>query len=64
LNKGKADAYTKAGEIKDAFHRGLSLEKNGVSAVVYETPEIAKGEGESDRYVLNVFIRFFANVEG
>lgn len=63
-NIGTGDAMARAELIRSWFKRGLSLEEQGVIAIIDETPEIRPGNLEGDRHVTNVFIRFFANIEG
>lgn len=64
LNTGRQAALARAEAIKNWFPRGLSLSDSGVTAIVEKTPEISKGGVVEDRYVVNVRIRFFANLEG
>lgn len=64
LNTGRQAALARAEAIKNWFPRGLSLSDSGVTAIVEKTPEISKGGVVDDRYVVNVRIRFFANLEG
>lgn len=64
LNTGRKDALARAEAVKNWFPRGLSLLDSGVTTIVEKTPEISKGGIVDDRYVVNVRIRFFANLEG
>lgn len=64
LNTGRKDALARAEAVKNWFPRGLSLLDSGVTTIVEKTPEISKGGVIDDRYVVNVRIRFFANLEG
>jgi hypothetical protein len=64
LNTGRTAALARAEAVKNWFPRGLSLQDGGVTTIVDETPEISKGGVVDDRYVINVRIRFFANLEG
>jgi hypothetical protein len=64
LGSGRKDALARAELTKNWFPRGLSLTDDGVTTVIEETPEIAKGGVASDKYVIYVKIRFFANLEG
>lgn len=64
LNVGAGDAITRAQLLRDTFKRGLSLVADGVTTVIERTPEIAPGAKEGDRYVVNVRIRFYANITG
>lgn len=45
-----------------AFHRGLSLAADGITTVIDETPEVTGGAVEDDRFVVKVFIRFYAYI--
>jgi len=63
LNTGPADAQLRANFLRDTFKRGLSLTTAGITTTVEETPEIGRGSNEGDRYVVPVFIRFYANVQ-
>jgi hypothetical protein len=64
LNTGRNAALARAEAVKNWFPRGLSLLDSGVTTIVEKTPEISKGGIVGDRYVVNVRIRFFANLEG
>lgn len=59
---GAADALSHADFLRDSFYRGLSLTVEGVTTRVGETPEIGEGKNIDDRYVINVVIRFFADM--
>jgi len=59
---GAAAAIARAILIRDAFPRGLSLVKSGITTTIERTPEIAPGGNTEDRYLLPVRIRFYANV--
>jgi hypothetical protein len=63
-NTGRQAALTRAEAIKNWFPRGLSLAASGITTTIERTPEIAKGGADDDRYIINVRIRFFANLEG
>lgn len=63
LNTGPADAQKRANLLRDTFYRGLSLTTGTITTTVEETPEIGRGSNEGDRYVVPVFIRFYANVQ-
>lgn len=64
LNTGSNAALTRAEAIKNWFPRGLSLANSGVTTIIEKTPEVSKAGVDGDRYVVNVRIRFFANLEG
>jgi len=63
-NTGKAAAFARAELLRSWFKRGLSIEAGGVITVIEKTPEVGSGTNEGDRYILNVRIRFFANIQG
>lgn len=63
-NIGAGAARARAFELREHFHRGLSMTADGVTTTVEETPEIGSGSTEGDRYVLNVFVRFWADIFG
>lgn len=46
-----------------AFFRGLSLAADGITTVIDETPEVTGGAVEDDRFVVKVFIRFYADIQ-
>ena len=59
---GAKDAIARAILTRDAFPRGLSLVKSGITTIIERTPEIAPGANTEDRYLLPVRVRFYANV--
>lgn len=61
-NVGGGDARAEADQLALEFKRGLSLEADGVTTVVEETPEVGNGSNEGDRFVIRVKIRFYANI--
>lgn len=63
-NEGGGDASSRADLIREHFHRGLSMTADGVTTIVDETPEIGSGSNEGDRYKINVFVRFYADIFG
>lgn len=63
VGEGAGDAQERANLLRDTFKRGLSLTTGGITTTVEETPEIGRGSNEGDRYVVPVFIRFYANVQ-
>jgi hypothetical protein len=63
LNEGPAPAGKRGDLLRDTFRRGLSWVNDNVTTTVEETPEIGKGSVEANRYVVQVFIRFFADVQ-
>lgn len=62
-NTGKAAAFQRAGLLQSWFKRGLSLEADGITTVVEKTPEVTNGTNDGDRYIVNVRIRFYANIQ-
>lgn len=63
-NKGGGDASRRADLIRAHFRRGWTMTTDGVKTVVEETPEIGSGSNEGDRYIINVFVRFYADIFG
>lgn len=64
VGEGAGPALKRAELIRAAFGRGLSLEREGVTTHIDRTPEIGSGSTEGNRYILNVRIRFYANIFG
>lgn len=64
LNEGAGPARERARVLRAYFRRGLSLTADGVTTTVEETPEIGSGSNEGDRFVINVFVRFYADIFG
>lgn len=63
-NQGGGDASARADMIRAHFRRGWTMTADGVTTIVDETPEIGSGSNEGDRYVINVFVRFYADIFG
>lgn len=63
LGAGPAAAATRAELIRDTFYRGRALTASGFTVMVEKTPEIAPAVIETDRYVVRIRIRFFANYQ-
>lgn len=61
-NQGAGYALERAEALANWFKRGLSMVNGGVTTIVEERPEIGAGRVDGDRYKINVFVRFFANV--
>lgn len=59
--RGSGDAMTMAQAIRDQFYRGLPLAAGSVTVTITDTPEIAPGGVDGDRYQVPVKIRFIAN---
>lgn len=64
VGNGAGEALARAELLKAVFHRGLSLEREGVTTHIDRTPEIGSGSTEGNRYIINVRIRFYANIFG
>lgn len=62
INVGRASALARAEAIANWFARGVSLFDSGVITTIEKTPEVSKGGNIDDRYVINVRIRFYANL--
>lgn len=62
INVGAGDCLERAEAVANWFKRGLSMVNGGVTTIVEERPEIGAGRNEGDRFKINVFVRFFANV--
>lgn len=61
-NTGSQAAAEHAEMIREAFKRGLSLEADGVTTKIDETPEVSEGRNIEGRYVILVRIRFYADI--
>lgn len=61
-NTGKALAFQRAGLLQSWFKRGLTLEVEDLAVVIEKTPEVTNGANYKDRYIVNVRVRFFANI--
>lgn len=61
-NIGTGNILARAELLRNWFKRGLSLENGNVVTIIETTPEIQSGYLEDDRFVVNVFIYFFANI--
>jgi hypothetical protein len=65
LGKGAASAVTRAEAIRAAFRRGLTLAKSGLTVLIPETPEVAPGRTEDDRfYMVPVKVRYSSYIGG
>ena len=62
LQNGAADALARAELIRTIFKRGATFTKDTVTVTVSNTPEIAPGAVEGDRYALPVKVRVFSNI--
>lgn len=61
-NQGAGAILARADKVRDWFNRGTSLTVDDVTVIIERTPEISVGSNEGDKYVVNVFVRFFANI--
>jgi hypothetical protein len=62
LNKGSAEALTRAELIRDRFKRGTFMLENGIRIHVLSTPQIAGTIITQDRLVVPVIIEYTAEV--
>ena len=62
LSTGPRDATLRAELIRSTFYQGRTFSAGGIDATVENTPEIAPGRVEDERYVVPVKIRFFSHV--
>jgi len=63
LDTGPAAATARAELIRSTFARGTSLTDSGITTIIPETPEIAPGRVEEDRFVVPVKVRFTAQIQ-
>jgi hypothetical protein len=61
-NSGAGEVGEYAELIRNQFHRGLSLVADAITTVVELTPEVGNGKVVGDRYVVIVFVRFYADI--
>lgn len=59
---GPAAAEARAQAVRDQFKRGTSMTESGITVLVTDTPSIAQGIPDGDRFVVPVSIRFQAQV--
>ncbi len=62
LGIGTSGAITRAKLIRDLFHKGLTLEENGVHMHVLRTPQISGAVTASDRLIVPVLIPITVDV--
>jgi hypothetical protein len=62
VNAGPAAAWTRAQLIRTTFPRALSMASGGVTVHVTNTPAIALGSPEPDRYSVLVRIPYHASI--
>jgi hypothetical protein len=63
LKTGSGAAVARGELLRSVFYRGASFTSDGIIVTIEQTPEIAAGSVEGDRWVVPVRIRFYANVE-
>lgn len=63
LTGGAGTARAMAGLIRDWFPRGSTYVASGAAVTIQKTPEIGSGRRVSDRWVIPVTIRYFANIQ-
>lgn len=56
LGVGTSSAITRAQLIRDLFHKGLTLEENGVRMHILRTPQISGAVVAADRLIVPVLI--------
>lgn len=64
LSVGTSAIAARAQLLRTTFKRGNTFASGGVTTMITETPEIAPGAVEGDRYGVPVKIRFVAQVNG
>lgn len=62
IDGGAGRAFTKAEDIRTLFHRGYTFTSSGVTVCIAATPAVGPGMTQSERYVLPVRIKWFANI--
>lgn len=62
-NKGTTNALTKAEEIRNVFHKGLTLVEDAIRMHIFTTPQIAGTSATSDKVVIPIRISITAEVE-
>lgn len=60
--KGSNAAFARAEAIRAVFTRGKTFRHNMVDTIIQRTPDISPGRIENGRYVIDVSIRYFANI--
>lgn len=63
-NEGAGETRERAFALRDHFSRGFTMTAEGVTTTVEETPEIGSGSNDGEHYVINVFVRFWADIFG
>ena len=62
VNKGTAEAISRAELIRDRFKKGTSLLENNIRIHVLSTPQIAGASVQQDRIIVPVLIELVAEV--
>lgn len=62
LDKGGADAETRAALIRDTFEKGNRYTNGGFTIMIYTSPYIMSGSRDEDRWMVPVRIPYFVNV--
>ena len=61
-HKGTSEAFLKAGQIQDFYHRGKTLTEGSLEVVILGTPQIAGAITADDRYIVPVLIEYYSNI--
>lgn len=62
LNTGPSAAETRAELVRTQFKRGTTLTSSGYTITIDQTPTIASGFVDGDRWVVPVSIPYWANI--
>jgi len=62
LNNGPSAAETRAELVRTQFKRGTTLTNGGYTITIDQTPTIASGFVDGDRWVVPVSIPYWANI--
>lgn len=62
LGEGKQPAVARAETLCAAFPRGASFVSGGITTIIERSPEVMAGYTDENRFIVNVKIRFFANI--
>lgn len=62
LDIGTSGAISRAQDIRDLFHKGLTLNESGISMYVLKTPQITGATVASDRVIVPVLIPLVVDV--
>lgn len=61
-HKGTNEAFLKAGQLQEFYHRGKSLVEGTTEVVILGTPKIAGAIKTDDRYIVPVLIEYYSNI--